>query len=97
MDTSVKDREEIKKGPLAPEHNRNQSLESLDGPKIPLEQADGDKGYSTNSEQGQSGVSLHLADEDKDRHQDPVAEAENLKESYDMAHESDAENKSGES
>ncbi len=52
-----------------------------------LEKRDPEKGYSTDPGQGDPGVSYPLRDEDTDRiTQDPVADAENLKESYEMAH-----------
>ncbi len=57
-----------------------------------LEKRDPEKGYSTDPGQGDPGVSYPLRDEDMDRQvQDPVAEAENLKESYEMAHDEGGE------
>ncbi len=58
-------------------------------PEVPLEDKEPDEGYSTNPAQGKESASLHLADEDMDiRQDDPVEEAENLKESYQKSQES---------
>ncbi len=53
---------------------------------VPLEDAEPNKGYSTDPAQGKWSASLHLADEDMDRRlDDPQEEAKNLKESYDKS------------
>ncbi len=57
-------------------------------PEVPLEDKDPNEGYSTNPAQGKESASLHLADEDMDvRQEDPIKEAENLKESYQKSQE----------
>lgn len=51
-----------------------------------LEKEDPKKGYSTDPEQSKTAASQHLADEDMDMpNEDPLAKANNLKESYEMA------------
>lgn len=58
-------------------------------PEVPLEDKKPNEGYSTNPAQGKESASLHLADEDMDiRQEDPIKEAENLKESYQKSQES---------
>lgn len=53
-----------------------------------LEDKEPDKGYSTDPEQSKTEASMHLADEDMDKPaDDPIADAKNLKESYEMAKE----------
>lgn len=88
MDSFSDEKREIKKGPLADELNEHPHLGSSETPEKPLEHKNKEEGYSTDPAQGDAEMSLPLADEDKDRYQDdPAAEAENLKESYDMAGE----------
>lgn len=61
-------------------------------PEKPLEEKDPDEGYSTNPAQGKESASLHLADEDMDsRPEDPMKEAENLKESFEKSQKTSAE------
>ena len=61
---------------------------------VPLEDAKPDEGYSTDPAQGKWGASLHLADEDMDRRlEDPLEEAENLKESFDKSQKNSQEGK----
>ena len=63
-------------------------------PEKPLEEKDADEGYSTDPAQGKESASLHLADEDMDRRpEDPMKEAENLKESYEKSQKTSAEEK----
>jgi hypothetical protein len=89
MDSFSDEKREIKKGPLADELNAHPHLEADQLEEKPLEQKDPEAGYSTDPAQGDAEMSLPLADEDKDRYQDdPAAEADNLKESYEMAEES---------
>ncbi|WP_373512536.1 hypothetical protein [Persicitalea sp.] len=60
-------------------------------PEKPLEEKDPSDGYSTNPAQGKEEASLHLADEDMDRRlEDPVKEAENLKESLEKSKKTSA-------
>lgn len=61
-------------------------------PEKPLEDKDPDAGYSTNPAQGKESASMHLADEDMDsRPDDPMKEAENLKESFEKSQKASAE------
>ncbi len=61
-------------------------------PEKPLEEKEPDEGYSTNPAQGKEAASLHLADEDMDsRPDDPMKEAENLKESFEKSQKTSAE------
>ncbi len=61
-------------------------------PEKPLEDKEPDEGYSTNPAQGKEEASLHLADEDMDRRpDDPMKEAENLKESYEKSQKTSAD------
>ncbi|GHB73218.1 hypothetical protein [Persicitalea jodogahamensis] len=61
-------------------------------PEKPLEEKEPDEGYSTNPAQGKEEASLHLADEDMDRRpENPLEEAENLKESYEKSQKNSAE------
>ncbi len=60
-------------------------------PEKPLEQKEPNEGYSTNPAQGKEEASLHLADEDMDRRpDDPMKEAENLKESFEKSQKTSA-------
>lgn len=57
-------------------------------PEVPLEDKDPSNGYSANPAQGKETATLPLADEDMDiRQEDPLEEAENLKESYQKSQE----------
>ena len=59
---------------------------------VPLEHAKPDEGYSTDPAQGKWSASLHLADEDMDRRlEDPLKEAQNLKESYNKSQKNSQE------
>jgi len=86
------------KGNTATSYNPDQYLPSATQEEEyeagkPLEEAEPNEGYSTDPAQGKWSASLHLADEDMDRHlDDPQEEAQNLKESY----EKSKENSSGE-
>ncbi len=75
---------QIKQGPLGKDLNRYHAEEPIQGTEAPLEQKAPEKGYSTDPAQGKTDVSLQLADEDRDRHQDPQKEAQELQESYEM-------------
>jgi hypothetical protein len=64
---------------------------------VPLEDQDLAKGYSTDARQGKDSASLHLADEDMDRRpEDPVAKAQDLKESYQKSKQNSDQEKSQE-
>ena len=61
-------------------------------PEKPLEDRKPSEGYSTDPAQGKESASLHLADEDMDRRpDDPMKEAENLKESFEKSKKNSAE------
>ncbi len=77
-------RNQIKQGPLGKDLNKYHTEERLAGTEQPLEQKAPEKGYSTDPAQGKTDVSLHLADEDQDRHLDSEKEARELQESYQM-------------
>lgn len=77
-----KDHKQIKQGPLGKDLNKHHAEEPVEGTELPLEKKAPEKGYSTDPAQGKTDVSLQLADEDRDRHQDPLKEARELQESY---------------
>jgi|GEM_PF-6720989 len=79
---SDKDQNQIKQGPLGKDLNKYHAEERLTGTEQPLEQKAPEKGYSTDPAQGKTDVSLHLADEDRDRTIDPEKEAKELQESF---------------
>lgn len=76
------DQNQIKQGPLGKDLNKHHAEERLEGTEQPLEHKAPEKGYSTDPAQGKTDVSLHLADEDKDRIIDPEKEAKELQESF---------------
>lgn len=77
-----KDEKQIKQGPLGKDLNKYHAEEPVEGTEQVLEKKSPEKGYSTDPAQGKTDVSLQLADEDRDRHQDPLLEAQGLQESY---------------
>jgi hypothetical protein len=79
-----KKEKQIKEGPLGKSLNHYHAEEPVEGTELFLEKKAPEKGYSTDPAQGKTDVSLQLADEDRDRHQDPVKEARDLQESYEM-------------
>lgn len=81
-----KDQNQIKQGPLGKDLNKYHAEEPVAGTEKPLEQKSSE-GYSTDPAQGNTDVSLPLADEDRDRHQDPQKEAKELQESFEMHEE----------
>ncbi|MCY7349507.1 MAG: hypothetical protein LH606_02405 [Cytophagaceae bacterium] len=82
-----KDKHQIKQGPLGKDLNKYHAEEPVEGTEKPLEQKNPAEGYSTNPAQGHTDVSLPLADEDRDRHQDPQKEASELQESFELHEE----------